>query len=42
VAILESAKKTSKWKFWHWCQIWLDCKQQSENAILMLMSVEFG
>jgi hypothetical protein len=37
VAILEFSKKTSKWKFWHRRQLWLDCEQQSEIANLRLL-----
>jgi hypothetical protein len=37
VSILESTKKTLKWKFWHRRRIWLDCKQQSISANLGLL-----
>jgi hypothetical protein len=40
VGILKSGKKTKKWKLGHRCQIWLECKRQSENSILELIYLE--
>jgi hypothetical protein len=40
VGILESTKKTLKRKIWHQRQIWIDCEQPPENAILVLMWLE--
>jgi hypothetical protein len=40
VGILESGKKTSKQKFWHRRQIWLDYNWRPENSILVLTCLE--
>jgi hypothetical protein len=40
VANLEFFKKTSKQNFWHRRQIWLNCEQQLENSIPVLIWFE--
>jgi hypothetical protein len=37
---LNPPRKLQNESFWYRCQIWLDCEQQSENSILVLMWLE--
>jgi hypothetical protein len=39
--MFSSANKIWKWHFRYWHQIWLDCEQQSENAKLVLLWLDF-